>query len=109
MNTKKVIDRIDKLNPNRKILDKETLILYNNAKNESIDVINTIRLKGETSSRDKFKEVFKLIRESFNGKDSKDMPRLETEEKAEERTLSKSEKERVKKTTKESQNKLLID
>ena len=85
-NTEKLIDRINKLDPNRKYLDKETYKLYNIIENESIDLINAINSTGETPSREKLKDIFNLIREIFTEKKEEDMSRLETDEGAEKRT-----------------------
>ena len=69
-NTNKLINRMDKLDSNKKYLDKETFSLYNKVKKESIDLVNTIEKAEETDSRIALKNVFELIREIFSKKSS---------------------------------------
>ena len=104
-NTYKLINRIDSLDSNEKKLDRETYKLYNIVKHESIDLVNTMDLKGETDSRIALTNIFNLIGEIFSAK--KDMPKLETEEEAEKRkkTSSEYEKYRVEKRQEEAFNK----
>ena len=82
---------MDKLDSNKKYLDKETFNLYNKVKKESIDLVNTIEKAEETDSRIALKNVFELIREIFSKKSSS--------------SESDKEKKRVIKNTKRSPKK----
>ena len=87
-NVSNLVDRINKLNPDRKILDISIYNLYNKVKEESINLINTSNKKGRTEFRKKIEDIYNLIREIFTEKldtatGVEDMPPLETEEEAE--------------------------
>ena len=67
-NTDKLIDRLNNLDSNNKILDKKTFDIYNEVKKDSIKLAETINKTGETKNRVIRSNIFKLIREIFDKK-----------------------------------------